>query len=39
MMLRGIIDTNVTARPMTRLNDTEVAKVRAILVDCGLLDA
>ncbi len=39
MMLRGIISTNVTGRPMTRLNEAEVAKVRAILVEGGLLVA
>jgi len=39
MMLRGMIATNVMGRPMTRLNDAEVAKVRSILVEGGLLDA
>lgn len=39
LMLRGVISTNVTGRPMTRLNDEETAKVRAVLVDGGLLDA
>jgi 4-hydroxy-tetrahydrodipicolinate synthase len=38
MMLRGIIATNVTGRPMTRLNEAEVTKVRAILVEGGLLN-
>ena len=37
LMLRGVIDTNVTARPMTRLNDEETARIREILVDTGLL--
>lgn len=39
LMLRGVIATNVPGRPMTRLDDVAVAKIRAILVDCGLLDA
>jgi 4-hydroxy-tetrahydrodipicolinate synthase len=39
LMLRGVIATNVTGRPMTRLDDAAVARIRAILVDCGLLDA
>lgn len=37
LQLRGIIDTNVPGRPMTRLNDAEVAKVREIVVEAGLL--
>ena len=39
LMLRGVIATNVMGRPMTRLDDAAVAKVRSVLVDCGLLDA
>lgn len=37
LMLRGIIDTNVTGRPLTRLNDAQVEKVRSGLVEAGLL--
>ncbi len=37
VMLRGIIATNVLGRPMGRLNDAEVAKVREIVVEAGLL--
>jgi 4-hydroxy-tetrahydrodipicolinate synthase len=39
LKLRGIIDTNVMGRPMGQLNDAEVAKVRSIVVEAGLLDA
>ena len=39
LMLRGIISTNVTGRPMTRLNEEEIARVRSVLVEGGLLDA
>jgi len=39
LMLRGIIKTNVMGRPMTRLDDAGVARVRQILVEEGLLDA
>jgi 4-hydroxy-tetrahydrodipicolinate synthase len=39
LMLRGVISTNVTGRPMTRLNEQETARVRAVLVEAGLLDA
>jgi len=39
LMLRGVIATNVMGRPMTRLDDAAVARVRAVLVDVGLLDA
>jgi 4-hydroxy-tetrahydrodipicolinate synthase len=35
--LLGVIATNVPGRPMTRLNDEEVAGVRAALVEAGLL--
>jgi 4-hydroxy-tetrahydrodipicolinate synthase len=37
LMLRGIIATNVMGRPMTRYNQAEVERVRAILVEAGLL--
>lgn len=37
LQLRGVIATNVLGRPMTRLNDAEVAKVREIVVEAGLL--
>jgi 4-hydroxy-tetrahydrodipicolinate synthase len=37
LMLRGIIATNVPGRPMTRLNDVEVERVRKIVVEAGLL--
>jgi 4-hydroxy-tetrahydrodipicolinate synthase len=37
LMLRGIIATNVPGRPMTRLNDAEVARVRKIVEAAGLL--
>jgi len=39
LMLRDIIDTNVMGKPMGRLNDAEVARVRKILVQANLLDA
>jgi 4-hydroxy-tetrahydrodipicolinate synthase len=39
LMLRGVIATNVMGRPMGRLNDTEVAKVRSIAIEAGLLEA
>lgn len=38
LMLRGIIATNVPGRPMTRLNDVEVERVRKIVVEAGLLE-
>lgn len=37
LMLRGVIATNVMGRPMTRYNQAEVERVRAILVEAGLL--
>jgi 4-hydroxy-tetrahydrodipicolinate synthase len=37
LQLLGVIATNVPGRPMTRLNDEEVAGVRAILIETGLL--
>lgn len=37
LVLRGVIATNVTGRPMTRLNDEETARVRAVLAEAGLL--
>lgn len=37
LMLRGIIATNVPGRPMTRLNDVEIERVRKIVVEAGLL--
>lgn len=39
LMLRGIIDTNMMGKPMGRLNEAEVAKVRALLEDAKLFDA
>ena len=39
LMLRSVIATNVMGRPMTRLDEAAVAKVRSVLVECGLLDA
>ncbi|HEX2910535.1 MAG TPA: dihydrodipicolinate synthase family protein [Chloroflexia bacterium] len=37
LMLRGVISTNVMGRPMTRYNPAEVARVRALLAEAGLL--
>lgn len=37
LMLRGVIATNVPGRPLTRLGDEEVEKVRVGLVEAGLL--
>jgi 4-hydroxy-tetrahydrodipicolinate synthase len=37
LMLRGIIATNIPGRPLTTLNDDEVARVREGLVAAGLL--
>jgi 4-hydroxy-tetrahydrodipicolinate synthase len=37
LMLRGVIATNVPGRPMTRLNDEETARVRALLVEAELI--
>jgi 4-hydroxy-tetrahydrodipicolinate synthase len=37
LMLRGVIATNVPGRPLTALNDEEVARVREGLVEAGLL--
>jgi 4-hydroxy-tetrahydrodipicolinate synthase len=37
LMLRGVIATNVVGRPQLRLNDAEVARVRAILRAVELL--
>lgn len=37
LMLRGVIATNVPGRPMTRLNDDETARIRALLVEADLL--
>jgi 4-hydroxy-tetrahydrodipicolinate synthase len=37
LMVRGVIATNVTGRPMTRLNADETGRVRQILVECALL--
>lgn len=39
LMLRGVIATNVLARPMPRYNAEEVEQVRRILIDTGLLPA
>jgi 4-hydroxy-tetrahydrodipicolinate synthase len=39
LMLRGVIATNVMGRPMTRLDAQATERIRAILVDGGLLDA
>jgi 4-hydroxy-tetrahydrodipicolinate synthase len=38
LMLRGIISTNVMGRPMTRLDEGATDKIRAILVESGLLE-
>jgi 4-hydroxy-tetrahydrodipicolinate synthase len=37
LVLRGVIATNVTGRPMTRLDDAETAGVRRVLEGAGLL--
>lgn len=37
MQLQGMIATNVLGRPLTRYNDEEVARVRAIVEEAGLL--
>lgn len=37
LVLRGVIATNVPGRPLTRLNDEETARIRALLVEAGLL--
>jgi 4-hydroxy-tetrahydrodipicolinate synthase len=37
LMLRGVIATNVPGRPMTRLNDEETARIRALLVEAELI--
>jgi 4-hydroxy-tetrahydrodipicolinate synthase len=37
LILRGIIATNVLGQPMARYTDEEVARVREILVETGLL--
>ncbi|MGH2550221.1 MAG: dihydrodipicolinate synthase family protein, partial [Thermomicrobiales bacterium] len=37
LQLRGIIDTNIPGRPMTRLNAAETARVRKVEVEAGLL--
>ena len=37
LQLMGVIATNVPGRPMTRLDDAEIAGVRAILIETGLL--
>ncbi len=39
LMLRGVIATNVLARPMPRYNAEEIEQVRRVLVDTGLLPA
>jgi len=38
LMLRGVIATNVMGRPMGQLTDAEVARVRSIVIEAGLLD-
>jgi 4-hydroxy-tetrahydrodipicolinate synthase len=38
LQLLGVIDTNVMARPMTRLDDDEAARIRALLAAADLLD-
>jgi 4-hydroxy-tetrahydrodipicolinate synthase len=37
LMLRGVISTNVMGRPLTRYNDEEVARVRTVVEQAGLL--
>ncbi len=37
LQLMGVISTNVTGRPMTRLNEAEAARIREVLVDVGLM--
>lgn len=37
MQLQGMIATNVLGRPLTRYNDEEVARVRALVEQAGLL--
>lgn len=37
LQLMGVISTNVTGRPMTRLNEAETARIREVLVDVGLI--
>lgn len=37
LQLMGVIATNVTGRPMTRLNEAEAARIRVVLEDVGLL--
>lgn len=37
LQLLGVIETNVMAPPMTALNEEETARIRAILVQAGLL--
>jgi 4-hydroxy-tetrahydrodipicolinate synthase len=37
LVLQGIIATNVVGRPQPRFNDAEVAKVRTVLVEAGIL--
>lgn len=37
LMLRGVIATNATALPMVALDDDEVGRVKAVLVEAGLL--
>ena len=37
MQLRGMIATNVLGRPLTRYNEEEVARVRTIIEEAGLL--
>jgi 4-hydroxy-tetrahydrodipicolinate synthase len=37
LQFMGVISTNVTGRPMTRLNDAEAEGVREVLVDVGLM--
>lgn len=38
LMLRGVIATNVTGRPMTRLGTDATERIRRILIATGLLD-
>lgn len=37
LMLQGVIATNVVGRPLARFDDADVARVRRVLVDVGLL--
>lgn len=38
LQLRGVIATNVLARPMTRLNDEETGRIRQLLIEADVLE-